>query len=122
MVSNITPSGDLTPPKSVAAALRRVKDLRREIQRIDLQLVNPARPARLGSAAAYDAWRKRADGARRLFRKELQLTEDWVAERAKTAGAVELLGRAREILEDVELEPEEEALAREIDQLLDGGG
>jgi hypothetical protein len=124
MRSTLTPDGKLPPPKSVRAALVSVGMLRKEIERIDLQLINGARAVKLG-VFGYDSWRKKAEGARRLFRKELLLVEEWIAQRTRTEDAAKLLTDVRKVLqtlkEDDALEPDEIAVAQRLDQFLDGG-
>lgn len=124
MLSALDKNGALPPPESLTKALERAGDLRKEIERIDLQAINPARVAKLGPEG-HAIWRKRALGAQRLFRRELALLEAWVTERAREGHAVMLLGEARDVLRalaaDEALEPGECAVKRKIDQFLDGG-
>jgi hypothetical protein len=120
MESTLTKAGELPPPRSLSWAVSRATELRREIDRIDVQLINPARASKLG--AEYDRWRKRARDARWLFTKELRLLEDWITERAKLLDAIAVLGLVRDVfaalVKDNALEPGELEVARRVDQIL----
>lgn len=124
MLSALDKNGALPPPESLAQALERAGALRKEIERIDLQVINPARVAKLGPEG-HAIWRKRALGAQRLFRRELALLEAWVAERAREGRAAVLLAEVRAayattLRAGLDLEPDEWAVKRKIDQFLDG--
>lgn len=122
MRSILTANGTLPEPKSLAWAITRLAELRREVGRIDLQLINPARVVKLG-ADGYDAWNKRARGAQRVLKKELQLLEAWVSKQVTSLDVVKLLmdarGLFRALAEDDVLEPDEVAVLERLDLFLD---
>lgn len=85
MRAALDPQGNLLAPSSLEAARLRLEQLRYEIKAITEQLCEPGRLAHLGEMA-YDAWCRRARGARRVLGKELKLLEAWVEEFWKEVG------------------------------------
>lgn len=113
-------NGRLSPaPTSLEEAVRRQRYVGGEIARIQGQLDDPDREARLGaSAVAYAQWRQRAGDVLRAFRCEARLFAEWVDIVYLSSGR-ELLSEAYALLKTLEREtdfdPPEKDLMRKLD-------
>jgi hypothetical protein len=111
--------GKFIPPASLASAVKRHQQLGYEAVRITEQLADELRREQYtqrGDAAEYDDWRRRAESALRIFRREERLLGEWIATRRDDVE--DLLRRAYEMLQTLEqddLDEGEVALMERLD-------
>lgn len=115
-------NGKLLAPGSLAAALKRQRQLEAEMQRIEQQMRDGERRLRYAGDVEYHVWKNKAESARSLFNCELKQLRQWVTDQERA-----LLKRTRDMLRElekdgVEFELQEVELIEELDEHLNALG
>ena len=108
--------GQLLTPASVVEGVKRLQQLKYEMQKIEEQLADLTRIVRYPVMAEYDEWHHKASFMLRQFKVEENKLRQWLD---KEVNGQVLFKRAYELLLklelDVDFEPDEAALMEELD-------